>query len=436
MRPTPVADANSVTPARPRREGPPADPLAFPALLEKTTARTAPAEGHTAKPQSRRRGESDDAGRVPAGPRSTAADASPSTDGDPGLPTVPGATAPEPATAPDPAAVDAVGGTAIPPAAASGAVAGGVTIGAPGAPGTPAPDADDLPAVTPGVAPTVAPAATAAASAEPSAGPGVATGSTGDDGLTPGMATSATPGDTPVIVPGVARQGAPDGPGALADPGTDEAESGAGPAIAPDTPVGTDSHEAAGGAGTQRRGDGPAALPTPTAPAASAAVPATPTAPASITPVPPGAWVSRGLAHTVERLQDLVHVATARGVARAKLQLHPQELGGIEVRLRTSDAGLVATITAQNAEAVHAVTQAGAELRRSLEERGITIASLDIGIAADGRSQHGWQRRPGDTGSGSRREVSPIAADPTTTTTDDDLDATGAPAGALVDVHA
>ncbi len=149
----------------------------------------------------------------------------------------------------------------------------------------------------------------------------------------------------------------------------------------------------------------------------------------------PGAWISRGLASTVERLNDLVHVATARGVARARLQLHPQELGGIEVRLRTSDAGLVATITAQNADAVHAVTQAGAELRRSLEERGITIASLEISIAADGQARGGWQRRSDTPGFARRADRDALAAVDTEPVLDDHA-VTGTPAGVLVDVHA
>jgi flagellar hook-length control protein FliK len=146
------------------------------------------------------------------------------------------------------------------------------------------------------------------------------------------------------------------------------------------------------------------------------------------------------MARNVERLNDLVQVASANGVARARLQLHPADLGSIDVRLRQTTQGLVAQIAVHRPEALQAATQAGADLRQSLEDRGVVVAQLDVSLAASG-DQAGAYREPrgqGAAGTG-RSGGSPGASaedDDDLLTPIDPTTATTLPAGVLVDVHA
>ncbi|PTL59169.1 flagellar hook-length control protein FliK [Paraconexibacter algicola] len=438
MRTSPVAEPPGAPPGgRARNEARPADPSGFPALLTETTARTAPAEGHrTETPRERRDLRRDHDGRLrrddarrderpaalaasapdapaaggPASPElqdpeataaPTAVPAPPAgaTPAVPVLPTVPGATAPESVPTTETGDPGAVGGTAptvLP--GLGGAGTEGVPTAATGAPVAAGADADDLPG-------DAAPTGTAAPAPTPApglpGGPPLAAGAPAADGQT----TAAGDATAAPTTAGERADGAP-----------------AAPAAAAPTP----------------------AAPAPAPTSAATAAPA-PTAPAPA-PAPgelPQAWAQRGLAQTVDRMIDLVHVATARGVARARLQLHPQELGGIEVRLRQSVDGLVAQITAQNGDAVQAVAQAGAELRRSLEERGLQLASLDIRLAADGDAGSPWQQHAQARG----REDAPGRAATTAAIADaladtdpdlvtDPAPSAAAPAGALVDVVA
>ena len=139
-----------------------------------------------------------------------------------------------------------------------------------------------------------------------------------------------------------------------------------------------------------------------------------------------------------------MHVAPSRGAAHARLQLHPAELGGIDVQLQVTAEGLTATITAERPEAVPALQQAGAELRRALEDRGIDRRSLDVELApgAGRRRRHeraasaaprsAPPRGTTDRRHGRRGRRRPAPTPPTTTTTP----TAGLPAGALVDVLA
>jgi flagellar hook-length control protein FliK len=94
-----------------------------------------------------------------------------------------------------------------------------------------------------------------------------------------------------------------------------------------------------------------------------------------------------GTAAAVERIQDLVRIATLRdGHARATLQLKPAELGTVNVHLRTTADGLVATIGAQDAAALTALRHAGAELQQALQDRGVTLARIDLQLSSGNES--------------------------------------------------
>jgi flagellar hook-length control protein FliK len=182
-------------------------------------------------------------------------------------------------------------------------------------------------------------------------------------------------------------------------------------------------------------GVAPAPAPTVTAQAQPAATPQT------AVPVANGApQLTRGsVLQTAERVQELVRIATTRaGNARAILQLRPAELGQVDVHLRTTRNGLVATISAHEQVGLDAMQQAGNELRRTLEDKGVQLHSLDLQLGAGGNgfSNQGDAR---EASSGRRGAAASHNLGSDDTAAEDELTITHAPstpAGALVDVQA
>lgn len=111
------------------------------------------------------------------------------------------------------------------------------------------------------------------------------------------------------------------------------------------------------------------------------------------------------------------------------MELHPQELGSVVVKLRVTADGLHATFTASNPGAVPQLQSAGDDLRRSLESKGITLAGLDV------RAGQGEARR--EQRGGSQRRAPRVTA-PDVLAAEEELPpiTTAVPAGVLVDVHA
>jgi flagellar hook-length control protein FliK len=142
---------------------------------------------------------------------------------------------------------------------------------------------------------------------------------------------------------------------------------------------------------------------------------------------------------TAERVQELVRITTTRaGNARATLQLRPAELGQVDVHLRTTRNGLVATIAAHDQVGLDALQQAGNELRRTLEDKGVQLHSLDLQLGAgqNGFSNQGDAR---EASSGRRGAAATHGLGSDDPVSEDELTITHAsstPAGALVDVQA
>jgi hypothetical protein len=91
-------------------------------------------------------------------------------------------------------------------------------------------------------------------------------------------------------------------------------------------------------------------------------------------------------------------VAADRGITRARLALRPAELGGVEVQLSSSAAGITARLVADSPEAARMLAQAGEELRRSLQERDVTLISLEVSTSAEDRRDAAPGGRPGEDG--------------------------------------
>lgn len=132
----------------------------------------------------------------------------------------------------------------------------------------------------------------------------------------------------------------------------------------------------------------PAAAATPAAANAQAANAEAPVAPPPVQPAAPATPAPAAgplLAPQVARAQALVELAMRRGQATANLELHPAELGKVQVRLRHGAAGLTATMTVDRPEALQALQTAADQLRQSLADKGVEVVRLDIGLSAQAR---------------------------------------------------
>jgi flagellar hook-length control protein FliK len=90
--------------------------------------------------------------------------------------------------------------------------------------------------------------------------------------------------------------------------------------------------------------------------------------------------------HHVPRLvATLIHVAGERGITRARINLRPENLGGIEVRLQSTTAGVSAHLVADSPVAARLLTEGGDDLRRSLEARAVNLLSLEVATSGEER---------------------------------------------------
>jgi hypothetical protein len=91
-----------------------------------------------------------------------------------------------------------------------------------------------------------------------------------------------------------------------------------------------------------------------------------------------------------------------KGVNHARLNLKPAELGGIEVRLRSTADGIHAQLVADSPEAARMLSSAGDDLRRQLEGKNVNLLSLDVstsdqrqdqpaGFSTDGFGEDGYR---------------------------------------------
>lgn len=166
------------------------------------------------------------------------------------------------------------------------------------------------------------------------------------------------------------------------------------------------------GGESQPDGDGRPAQPAPAVPApatpAAAATPqpstepaaAEPAAPQPATPQAPAAATAGPAAQLHQRIERavplsralpttgvLIQVASERGISHARLNLKPAELGGIEVKLHSTPAGIHAQLIADSPEAARMLARAGDDLRQQLEDRNVALLSLDVSTSGEQRGE-------------------------------------------------
>lgn len=203
-------------------------------------------------------------------------------------------------------------------------------------------------------------------------------------------------------------------------------------------------HERGAGHGGEPSGDGqPAAPSTPAAHhaqaghAPAAASPAPVAQPAAM-PQPAGA-LTHPLATQAHRVQALVELAVSRGAASAHLELYPAELGRVQLRMRSvAGGGLTASMTVDRPEALQALQQAADQLRRTLEERGVEVVRLEIGLSAQARGDEAKTGARSDGRDASGADARRGGTDAATDHDHDDVPSRMRPLnpGALIDVHA
>jgi flagellar hook-length control protein FliK len=165
-----------------------------------------------------------------------------------------------------------------------------------------------------------------------------------------------------------------------------------------------------------------------TAPAQTAAAQAP--APAPAAPVP-----GARLAQAVETVHQVIRISQSGGITQARVQLHPEELGQINIHLRSTPDGVVARVMADASQAAAVLRDGGDELRRQLASQGINLTHLDVGTTGQEQREatfgNGGQQQRGTRGNSSE-DPTPDTQDPTTA----DETTIALPNGVLVDVLA
>lgn len=116
-----------------------------------------------------------------------------------------------------------------------------------------------------------------------------------------------------------------------------------------------------------------------------------PTAPALPINAPTGLQRLVPLYKAPETTATMIQIAAERGVTHARLNLKPVELGGIEVRLRTTSEGVSAHLVADSPEAAKLLQGAADDLRRNLEARDVNLLSLDVSTQSEQQQQRNQQ---------------------------------------------
>jgi flagellar hook-length control protein FliK len=140
------------------------------------------------------------------------------------------------------------------------------------------------------------------------------------------------------------------------------------------------------------------------------------------------------LHQAVETVQAVVKMAQTNGVTRARVALHPEQLGGLEIQLTSTKDGVSARVLADAAQAANVLRHAGEELRRSLESQGINLVRFDVGTAGGEQRRSNFGQEPG---SGSNGRTPTDSMEETEVTSDTTQEKTvQLPNGVLVDVLA
>jgi flagellar hook-length control protein FliK len=139
----------------------------------------------------------------------------------------------------------------------------------------------------------------------------------------------------------------------------------------------------------------------------------------------------------IDSIGATIALATRQGIAKARIELQPEELGHISIRLSQTSEGLRARVTADTPAGAQALSQGRSELRQSLSSLGLSLLQLDIG--SSGQPQTGEKDgRFAANAEGSSAVGATATAEESETLAEsrDDTRPAGTPLGEIVDVLA
>jgi flagellar hook-length control protein FliK len=139
----------------------------------------------------------------------------------------------------------------------------------------------------------------------------------------------------------------------------------------------------------------------------------------------------------IDSIGATIELAARQGIAKARIELQPEELGHISIRLSQTSEGLRARVTADTPAGAQALSQGRSELRQSLSSLGLSLLQLDIG--SSGQPQTGEQDGRFATNADESSAVGATAAAEESEALAESQDSTrpaGTPMGEIVDVLA
>jgi flagellar hook-length control protein FliK len=96
----------------------------------------------------------------------------------------------------------------------------------------------------------------------------------------------------------------------------------------------------------------------------------------------------------IDSIRATIEIATRHGVAQAQIQLQPEELGHISIRISQTNEGLRARVSADTPAGVQALNQDRSELRQSLSSLGLSLLQLDIGSSGQSQTHDSGEHLP------------------------------------------
>lgn len=97
----------------------------------------------------------------------------------------------------------------------------------------------------------------------------------------------------------------------------------------------------------------------------------------------------------IDSIHATVEMAARQGIARARIELQPEDLGHISIRLSQTAEGLRARVTADTPAGAQALAQGRSELRQSLSSLGVSLLRLDIGSFGQPQAREHGERFAG-----------------------------------------
>ncbi|HEY5288086.1 MAG TPA: flagellar hook-length control protein FliK [Solirubrobacteraceae bacterium] len=140
---------------------------------------------------------------------------------------------------------------------------------------------------------------------------------------------------------------------------------------------------------------------------------------------------------TIDSIGATIELAARQGIVKARIELQPEELGHISIRLSQTNEGLRARVTAETPAGAQALNQGRSELRQSLDSLGLSLLQLDIGSSGQPRSGERDQNFAGNVeGPSALSATDAVEESKTLGDHPDDARPVGSPLGEIVDVLA